>query len=135
MKEMDPKELVTKNRSIFKAWKWHALLQEMVFHFEFQITLLFWILLFDYSKHSLMQSIITHVLPGISVLFEFCLTKWPFTFRHMIFTTGVTSLYLLGVNLPYSILVKPIYRVFDWKDNLYRALFYLFGLFFEFILV
>ena len=31
---MDPKDLVEKSNSIFKAWKWHAMSQEMVFHFN-----------------------------------------------------------------------------------------------------
>ena len=46
LKQTNACNLVNKNRSIFKSWKWHALLQEIVFHMELQITLLFWVILF-----------------------------------------------------------------------------------------
>ena len=70
-----------RNHSVWCAWKWHVVFQEMSFHFQMQIGLIFWGMLWSTKKPEakcFICEVPSHLLPILSVMFEFWMTEWPF---------------------------------------------------------
>ena len=85
------------------------------------ITVLYWGLIFPNANKKGDKCIVcelpNHALPLMSSLFEFSLTRWPLTMRHMCFSTATIIVYVFGVNLTYTISIRKIYTFMNWKNN------------------
>lgn len=93
------------------------ILQQIFFHHEVQITLVYWLLIHE-DDAPVSKEIIPHMLPMASALFEFCLTAWPFTLRHSYIVILSSLIYMLLVNMVSTYVNdEPVYEILNWKDE------------------
>lgn len=55
-----------------------------------------------------------HAIPALFLFVDLLINPYRFHPRNFKFVLAAGTFYMLFINLPYSLLVKPIYSVIDW---------------------
>lgn len=99
------------------AW----VLSEIAFSFAVVISLIYWAgfkgVNFGTTGTTKWRSINHHVVNVVFVLVELCISRWRYSWTHLLLVTAVAILYML-VNLFYSTTVRPIYPQITWHNSL-----------------
>lgn len=77
---------------------------------------MYWIVLYQGNEHGydMFSDISYHAVPALFLFTDLIINPYRFLPNNFKFVLIAGSLYMLVINLPYSLLVKPIYNVIDW---------------------
>ena len=119
--------------SPFRLYKWAIILFNIAFLYECVIVFGFWCIILPgilfanpSSAHSsggvstsfiVVAGALDHSLPLIVLLFEFCINCIPIIWRHFAISVVLGTAYMI-MNMTYSLLVREVYPIMDWRVRL-----------------
>ncbi|CAG9314575.1 unnamed protein product [Blepharisma stoltei] len=99
-----------------KLTKVAYILFETIWAIESCITVMYWTAVAPLSSIDVLQTIFHHVVPIITLTFDFCLNRVEFIRKHMVFPLGISIIYLLCVNMPYALEVEEVYPLMSFRN-------------------
>ncbi|CAG9329785.1 unnamed protein product [Blepharisma stoltei] len=92
------------------------ILFETVWCIGWCIFVVFWGIVGPLKGHDIITDILLHILPIVLVIIDFALNEIIMSRKHCVFPIGVSMVYLICINVPYSIAVHEVYPLMNYKN-------------------
>ncbi|CAG9333453.1 unnamed protein product [Blepharisma stoltei] len=93
-----------------------VILFETVWCIGWCIFVVFWGVVGPLKGHHVIADVLLHILPIVLVIIDFLLNEILMTRKHAIFPIGVSIIYLVFINIPYSIAIHEVYPLMNYKN-------------------